>query len=193
MTIIPRLMEYNKKFVEEKRYVDYLTDKYPDKKIVILTCMDTRLFELLPKALNLRNGDAKFIKNAGAILTQPFGSAMRSILVAVYQLDADEVLVIGHHDCGMTNLDAEGMIKKFSERGVDPLAIETLENAGIRMEKFLRGFSNPEDGVMHSVKMIRKHPLFPKQVPVHGFLIHPETGELELLVEDYREGEKQTQ
>ncbi|MBD2868164.1 beta-class carbonic anhydrase [Paenibacillus arenilitoris] len=187
MSIIPRLLEFNKQFVEEKQYEAYLTDKFPDKKIAILTCMDTRLVELLPKALNLKNGDAKFIKNAGAVLTQPFGSAMRSILVAVYELGAREVLVIGHHGCGMTNLDTKGLVNKFIERGVDPLAIETLENAGIRMDKFLRGFKEPEEGVMHSVKMIRKHPLFPKDIPVHGFVIHPETGQLELLVEDYRE------
>ncbi|MDQ0113435.1 beta-class carbonic anhydrase [Paenibacillus harenae] len=187
MSIVQNLLSFNKKFVEEKQYEAYLTDKYPEKKIAILTCMDTRLVELLPKALNLRNGDAKFIKNAGAILTQPFGSAMRSILVAVYELGAREVLVIGHHNCGMTNLDAEGMVRKFADHGIDPKAVETLENAGIRMEKFLKGFSTPEEGVMHSVRIIRKHPLFPKDVPVHGFVIDPVTGELKVIVEDYRE------
>ena len=55
------------------------------------------------------------------------------------------------------------------------------------MEKFLRGFTAPEHGVMHSVKMIRNHPLFPKHVPVHGFIMDPLTGALDLLVEDYRE------
>lgn len=190
MSIVPQILAFNKKFVEEKQYEAYITDKYPEKKIAILTCMDTRLMELLPKALNLRNGDAKFIKNAGAILTQPFGSAMRSLLVAVYELGAREVLVIGHHGCGMTNLDAQGMISKFTEHGIDPLAIETLENAGIRMEKFLRGFKSPEEGVMHSVRMIRRHPLFPPAIPVHGFVMHPEKGELELIVQDYHGDEQ---
>ncbi|MDQ6418760.1 carbonic anhydrase [Paenibacillus sp. LHD-117] len=187
MSMVPQILAFNKQFVEEKQYEAYLTDKFPEKKLAILTCMDTRLVELLPKALNLRNGDAKFIKNAGAILTQPFGSAMRSILVAVYALGAREVLVIGHHGCGMTNLDAESMLGKFAEHGIDPLAVETLENAGISMDKFLRGFGSPEEGVMDSVRMIRNHPLFPKDVPVHGFVIHPETGELDVIVEDYRE------
>ncbi|WP_168123117.1 carbonic anhydrase [Paenibacillus sp. HB172176] len=188
MSTISDLLEFNKNFVEEKQYEAYLTDKFPGKKMAILTCMDTRLVELLPKALNLRNGDAKFIKNAGAVLTQPFGSAMRSILVAIYELGAREVLVIGHHGCGMTNLDTEGMISKFTEfGGVDPVAIEALENSGISMERFLRGFSSPEEGVMQSVRMIRNHPLFPKSVPVHGLVIHPETGALDVLVEDYRE------
>ena len=63
--------------------------RYPDKKMVILSCMDTRLIELLPKAMNLKNGDAKIVKNAGAIVTQPFGNVMRSILVALYKLKAE--------------------------------------------------------------------------------------------------------
>ncbi|MBW7456358.1 carbonic anhydrase, partial [Paenibacillus sepulcri] len=72
MSLLPTLMEFNKQFVEQKQYEAYLTDRFPEKKIAILSCMDTRLSELLPRALNLRNGDAKIIKNAGAILTQPF-------------------------------------------------------------------------------------------------------------------------
>jgi carbonic anhydrase len=187
MSIVPGLLEFNKRFVEEHQYKEYLTDKYPDKKVAILTCMDTRLSELLPKAIGFKNGDAKFIKNAGAILTQPFGSAMRSILVAVYELGAREVIVIGHLGCGMTEIDVKGMADKFTEHGIDPLAIETLENSGIRIEKFFRGFDSAEKGVLHSVKMIRKHPLFPKAIPVHGFVMNPETGAIEVIVEDYRE------
>lgn len=187
MSMMKDILEFNKKFVTEKRYESYRTDKFPTKKIAILTCMDARLSELLPRALNLRNGDAKIIKNAGAILTQPFGSAMRSILVAIYEMGAKEVLVIGHHGCGMTNLDTHSMVQKFKDDGGIPeLAIQTLENSGIRMERFLQGFSDPKEGVLHSVRMIRKHPLVPRHVPVHGFLMHPETGELEVVVEAYQ-------
>jgi carbonic anhydrase len=187
MSIVPSLLEYNRKFVEDKKYVQYMTDKFPEKKIVVLTCMDTRLSELLPKAMGLKNGDAKYIKNAGAVLTQPFGSAMRSILVAVYELGAREILVVGHHGCGMSEIDPERMKQRFLEHGIDPLTIQTLENSGIRMDKFFRGFNRPEEGVMHSVRMIRRHPLFPQSVPVHGFLMDPVTGLLEVVVEDYRE------
>ena len=67
--MINDIMAYNKKFVEDKAYEPYLTSKYPDKKLAILTCMDTRLTELLPAALGLKNGDAKIIKNAGGVIT----------------------------------------------------------------------------------------------------------------------------
>lgn len=44
--MIEQIVAYNKKFVEEKGYEPYLTSKYPDKKLAILTCMDIRLIEL---------------------------------------------------------------------------------------------------------------------------------------------------
>ena len=61
--MIEEMLAYNKKFVEEKRYEQYAASKYPNKKVAILTCMDTRLVELLPAALGIKNGDVKMIKN----------------------------------------------------------------------------------------------------------------------------------
>lgn len=71
MSLLNEIVTYNRQFVENKDYEEFLTDKFPDKRMVILTCMDTRLVELLPKAMNLRNGDAKIIKSAGAIISHP--------------------------------------------------------------------------------------------------------------------------
>ena len=49
--MIDQIIDFNKSFVEQKGYEKYLTDKYPDKKLAVLSCMDTRLTELLPAAL----------------------------------------------------------------------------------------------------------------------------------------------
>ena len=70
--IIEEIIKYNEEFVASKGYEKYLTSKYPDKKLAILSCMDTRLTELLPAALGLKNGDAKLIKNAGGLVISPF-------------------------------------------------------------------------------------------------------------------------
>ena len=80
-------------FVEQKDYKKYLTDKYPDKKLAVLSCMDTRLTELLPAALGLKNGDAKIIKNAGGLVISAFDSAMRSLIVAIYELGVDIIRI----------------------------------------------------------------------------------------------------
>lgn len=185
MRILDEVLAFNEKFVAEKKYEKYVTSKLPNKKMVILTCMDTRLVELLPRALNVRNGDVKLVKNAGALIAHPFGSVMRSILVALYQLKAEEVLVIGHHDCGMAGLKADDMIAQMKERGVSQETLNTLEYSGIDFQNWLKGFSKVEDSVAHSVEVIKNHPLLPNNVPVHGLVINPETGKLDMVINGY--------
>ncbi|MGF7032590.1 carbonic anhydrase [Paenibacillus mucilaginosus] len=183
MSAIGAIMEHNRAFVQEKRYTAYETTKFPDKKLVILTCMDTRLLELLPQAMGLRNGDAKVIKNAGAVVSHPFGSIMRSILLAIYELKAEEVCVIGHHECGMANLESANVLESAKRYGIPEENIRTLTYAGIDLEGWLTGFKKIEESVANSVNMIRSHPLFPATVPVHGLVIHPSTGQLDLVVD----------
>lgn len=180
-SLLPAILRHNAAFVERGEYEAYRTDRFPTKKMVVLSCMDTRLVELLPRAMDLRQGDAKIIKNAGAIVSHPFGSVMRSILVAIYELGAVEVAVVGHYGCGMTGLSCERIIEKARARGVSEATFQTLSHAGIDLAGWLQGFDRVEDGVRESVKLIRQHPLLPPGVPVHGLLICPETGRLDLL------------
>ena len=51
--MIEEMLAYNREFVRSKGYEKFQTSKFPDKKIAILTCMDTRLVELLPAALGI--------------------------------------------------------------------------------------------------------------------------------------------
>src|SRR4029079_18880075 len=162
MSILGQILEHNRKFVTDKRFTAYETDRFPNKKIVIVTCMDTRLVELLPAAMDLRQGDAKVLKTAGAIVSHPFGGIMRSVLVAVYDLGAEEIAVVGHYDCGMTGLSCAKILDKARARGVDEQVLTTLSHAGIDLERWLRGFDDVRDGVKQSVSVIRNHPLLPR-------------------------------
>jgi carbonic anhydrase len=181
MSALPEILKHNAAFVASKGYEEFLTSPLPNKKLVIITCMDTRLCELLPRAMGLRNGDVKMIKNAGAIVSHPFGSVMRSVLVAVYQLGAEEIAVVGHHGCGMTGLSPGDVLEKARRRGVSSDTLAMLNSAGINLGGWLTGFESPQAGVLASVELIRNHPLLPKDVAVHGLMIHPETGRLEIL------------
>lgn len=185
MKLLDEIIEYNQQFIEEKKYEEFTTTKYPQKRAVILSCMDTRLVELLPRAMNMRNGDIKIVKSAGALVSHPFGSIMRSILVAVYELNADEVFVIGHHDCGMSKIDSKTILNKAIERGIPEKRIEVLEYSGIDFEQWLKSFSSVEESVRDSVSVVRNHPLLPSNVPVHGLVIDPGTGKLDLILNGY--------
>ena len=47
MSQIDQIIEYNRQFVASKGYEAHLTDKYPNRKLAVLSCMDTRLSLLL--------------------------------------------------------------------------------------------------------------------------------------------------
>ncbi len=185
MNQLNQILNYNAQFVKSKEYEKFVTSKFPDKQMVVVSCMDTRLVELLPQSMNLRNGDVKIIKNAGAIIAHPFGSIMRSLLVAVYKLQVQEIYVISHYDCGFTRIEGQEMIETIQSRGIDPGVIQTLEHAGINLKQWLTGFDNVHDNVINSVNLIKNHPLMPKDVPVHGLIIDPETGRLDLVIDGY--------
>lgn len=180
--MINELKEYNRRFVEEKGYEKYATSKYPDKKIAIVTCMDTRLVELLPAALGLKNGDVKIIKNAGATITNPFDSTMRSILIAVYELGVNEIMVIGHTGYGVQGMDANEMLHLMKERGVSEEHITLMEHCGINLREWLHGFEDTDEAVKETVDLIARHPLMPPSgVNVQGFVMDSYTGALREL------------
>lgn len=180
--MIREIKEYNRRFVEQRGYERFATSKYPDKKIAIVTCMDTRLVELLPAALGFKNGDVKIIKNAGGTITNPFDSTMRSLLVAVYELGVNEIMVIGHTECGVQGMDANEMLQAMKERGVSQEHITLMEHCGINLREWLHGFEETESAVCETVDLISHHPLMPPEgVNVQGFLMDSYTGELTAL------------
>lgn len=177
--MIEELLQFNKKFVENKGYEPFESGKLPNKKLAILTCMDTRLTELLPAALGIKNGDVKMIKNAGAIISSPFGSVMRSLIVAIYAQEVEEILVIGHHDCGMQCFDNQKILEKMKSHGITEEKIDFLRYCGIDFDHWLNGFSDVHESVRSTVDLIIKHPLIPKDIEVHGLVMDPRTGEVE--------------
>ena len=177
--MIDELLEYNRAFVAKKGYDAYRTDKYPDKKIAIVTCMDTRLVELIPAALGIRNGDVKMIKNAGGTITHPFGSAMRSLLVGIYELGVEEIMIIGHTDCGAQHMDSKIMLQHIRAHGVTDEQLEMMEYCNIDLNAWLSGFDDVEKSVRGSVHLVRHHPLVPMDATVRGFIIDSVTGRLE--------------
>lgn len=178
---IEKMLEYNKKFVENKDYIKYKTDSIPNKRMVVFTCMESRLVELLPKALNIQNGDVKMVKNAGAIIRKSFDSIIKSILVAVYKLKAEEIVVIGHHDCGMSNIDTNELMAMMKKEGISDETFKALDYSGVDFHKEFHGFETVEASIARSVDIIREHPLLPPNVLVHGLVIDPHTGKVDVV------------
>ena len=177
--MIDQIIEYNKAFVASKGYEKYVTDKYPDKKLAVLSCMDTRLTELLPAALGLKNGDAKIIKNAGGLVISAFDSAMRSLIVAIYELGVEQIMVVAHSHCGACHMNYGHFHEMMLARGVSDQTLDTIRHCGIDLDAWLEGFKDTPESVRKTVATIKAHPLVPGDVVVRGFIIDSVTGELE--------------
>jgi len=179
---LTEMLEYNKRFVAERMYEQYATSKYPDRKIAIVTCMDTRLVQLLPAALGIKNGDVKIIKNAGGTITNPFDSTVRSLLVAIYELGVNEIMIIGHTTCGVQGMDGAEMLELMRKRGIDEEHISLMKHCGINLESWLHGFDDTDEAILETVDLVKNHPLIPKDVIVKGYIMDSVTGELKPIL-----------
>ena len=175
MSNIDNVLAFNREFVASKGYEKHLTDKFPDKRLAVLSCMDTRLSVLLQEALGLKNGDAKVVKNAGAVIPSPWDSAMRSLIVAVYELGVNEIMVVAHTTCGACHMSFHHFREEMLRRGIPESA---LQRDDIDLDAWLEGFHDTERSVRETVAAIVNHPLVPKDVTVRGFIIDSATGAL---------------
>lgn len=175
MSQIDQVLAFNRNYVNAKGYEPHLTDKFPDKKLAVVSCMDTRLSVLLQDALGLKNGDAKIIKNAGAVIPSPWDSAMRSLIVAVYELGVQEIMIVAHTSCGACHMHFSHFREEMLGRGIPESAFERKD---VDLEAWLEGFHDTEASVRRTVAAVKEHPLIPSDVSVRGFIIDSATGEL---------------
>lgn len=175
---IAKILQHNEIFVREKQYEPYMTTKYPSTGIAIVSCMDTRLTQLLPAALGLKNGDVKMITNAGAYVDSLFSDSIRSLLIAIYKLQVDKIMVIGHTQCGAQKMSGASLLNLMKERGVSEETIASLPLSYEELTDWMDGFSEVGESARDTVAFLQNHPLIPADVDISGYVIDVVTGEL---------------
>lgn len=138
----------------------------PARKLVILTCMDSRMD--LEQLLGLQVGDAHMIRNAGGLATD---DAIRSLLLSTHLLGTRSIAVIQHTECGLLSTTDE----KFRAK----LSAETGKDASHL--KFY-AFTDLEKNVREQVKRIQEDPFFPGEIEVRGYVYDVKTGKLQEIV-----------
>ena len=121
-------------------------------------------------------GDAKIIKNAGNAAVDR--DVIRSVAAAIYALGAEEVMVVGHYDCGMANVDPEKLENTMKERGVDEKLLSE-----VNLKDWIGAIDGEEENVVEVVEKIKESPFIPEDVPIHGLIIDLYDGKLKVLVE----------
>lgn len=132
----------------------------PERKLAILTCMDTRLSIL---TMGLKTGDAHIIRNAGGIVTD---DSLRSLVVSHYLLGTEEFMIINHTDCGLMHTSEEDLRTRIQNRtGTAAVA-----------PAFFYAFKNIDENVRHQLQKLRTHPWIPEKVAIRGFVYDVTTG-----------------
>ena len=132
----------------------------PQRKLAVLTCMDTRLSI---RTLGLKTGEAHIIRNAGGIVTD---DSLRSLLVSHYLLGTEEFMIINHTDCGLMHTSEQDLRTRIQNRaGTAAIA-----------PAFFYAFQNIEENVRHQLQKLRTHPWIPEKVAVRGFVYDVTTG-----------------
>ena len=173
--MLEEILEANKEFVDNFEPVSL--GHLPEKKVAILTCMDCRLTGFLPNALGIGRGDAKIIRNAGNTIVGE--DAIRSIAAAIYSLGCEEVLVVGHTECGMAHANPDAVKAKMIEMGIDEVDIDAVGD----LATWIGAIPGEEQNVLETVETIKNHPLISAEIPIHGLLMDITTGEVEVLID----------
>jgi len=180
--MLERIMEHNKRFVEQRKAKgeDKPISGHAHEGVMVFTCMDTRLVELLEQAMGFKRGDIKILKNAGNTIRDNCSDVIRSIAVGTVLMDLKEVYVVGHKDCGMRKQNPADIKEKMLRRGIAKEAVEA-----INIEEWFGLIKDEDQNVRDAVSKIKASPYIPKDVIVHGLMMDPNTGEIEVLVNGY--------
>jgi carbonic anhydrase len=177
--MLERILEHNRKFVQERKLAgdDKPISGHAQKDIMVFTCMDTRLVELLEPAMGFGRGDIKILKNAGNIIRNNCSDVIRSVAVGTVLMGLKEVYVVGHSDCGMRNQKVEDIRAKMIQRGISSAAIEAID-----IGEWFGLLKDESENVKDAVLKLKESPYIPKDVSIYGLLMDPSSGEIEVVI-----------
>jgi len=128
-------------------------DVEPQRRLAIVTCMDSRLDVFA--ALGLGPGEAHVLRNAGGVITD---DVIRSLAISQRRLGTREVMLIHHTDCGMQKITDDGF------------RMELQETTGVSPAFAIESFKDVEADVKQSILRVRRSPFLPHREVIRGFV-----------------------
>jgi carbonic anhydrase len=162
-----------KKFEVKIQIINGVNFMYNEKKkVLFLTGMERHLGCFIKKKTNIDPENIIILQSYRPVISQPFGDLMRDIIVAVYQENVEEIVVVATKDDQKNTGDILNKIGNNKELQEKILTLDYLfENCKPEFPegnigKWLEGGNTSADDVRNSVHVIRNHPLMPSNVKV---------------------------
>ncbi|ANC20163.1 carbonic anhydrase [Bacillus cereus] len=154
-----------------------------NKKVLLLTDIEHGIEPIIQQVTNMQQENMLTINSYDSVIVHPYGDIMRSVIIAIYQENVEEIFVVGIEDkeTDVVNLQIQRDSIK-NNREIDYLFENCMpEFSSDSLHEWLSGKENVSENIEKSIDMIRHHPLVPSDVKVHGFKID-RTGEKETVV-----------
>lgn len=150
-----------------------------NQKVLFLIDMDNGLESILQEVTNIQPENMLTIQCYGPVISNPYGDIMRSVIIAIYQENVEEIFVVGTHDKGTSSLNILTQLDSMKDK------IQTLdylfknnrpEFSGDTVNEWLNGKENDYDNIEKCVNIIHHHPLMPSHVKVRGLIVNTKDG-----------------
>lgn len=144
-----------------------------NKKVLLLTDIEHGIEPIIQQVTNIQQENMLTIHSYDSVIVHPYGDIMRSIIIAIYQENVEEIFVVGIEDkeTSPVNLRTQhDFIKDNIE--LDYLFENCMpEFSSGSLDEWLSGKENVSENIEKSIDMICHHPLVPSDVKVYGFKI----------------------
>jgi carbonic anhydrase len=156
--LLGNLISENEKFSTEFSSKD--VPGIAAKKLLILTCMDSRIVPHQIFGLNV--GDVKVVRNAGGQLNP---EVEKDIILATHLLNCHTIIVMPHTKCAMASMPLGVVQHKLTQ-----ISNKDFSNFKPRM------IDNAEDRLREDVKSLQNNELIDDEIEVIGAIYDVDTG-----------------
>ena len=148
----------------------------------MLTDIKHEIEPIIQQVTNIQQENMLTIHSYDSVIVHPYGDIMRSIIIAIYQENVEEIFVVGIEDKETEVVNLEIQRDSIKITGTRYLFENCMpEFSSGSLDEWLSGKENVSENIEKSIDMICHHPLVPSDVKVHGFKID-RTGEKKRLL-----------
>ncbi len=157
----------------------YDMDLNKNKKALFLTDIENGLKPILQEVTNIRAENMLTLQSYGTLISHPYGDIMRSVIIAIYQENVEEIFVVGTKDkrTATVNVPMKDKIQTLEYLFQNCMP----EFSGGTVDEWLNGNENIIDSIEKSVDIIRHHPLVPSYVKVCGLIVNNKDGKSSIV------------